>query len=134
MAKFELNEVVIYVGPAVGPHTKQVAPWKHGQEIQIERVYDPQNPPTSDKWRGSYGTQYYLIDGINVPECYLDKKPDDQPFTSWFQENIITDIRPTETQVRIGLKGILEPFGRIDYTGGVRSYLQEFLEGGRLNG
>lgn len=114
MAKFALNEIVVYAGT---PSTKREKCMDNvlGQECQIiggRGQY--RSKSTGNEYPDHYHVQFRSgFDGF-VLETSLRKRPDDKPFTSWFEKTILLDCRPTEETIKRTMANIS------DYTGARR--------------
>lgn len=114
MAKFELNEIVLCVKAGDPTDWDLGAEAYFGLECEILELCS-----SVCAWGPRHRVQFR--DGVTVQltEDFLRKRPqqDDNLFTEWYRAHIITDIRPTERQVREGLKGILQPFAGLGKVG-----------------
>lgn len=116
MSKFKVGEIAIYVGNSGAPSMARFI-------NQEATVVDPLAVRPHVLSRYSHLPRYGIkfSNGLEawVLETSLRKKrPPEQPSAFSYDEIIsmcndksITDIRPTETQSRQGLKGILQPSG-----------------------
>ncbi len=103
--QFRRGEIAIYIGPSRGRVSGCLAPWAYGEEVKIAAV-------VSDNEKLGYNINHrkfwYDIEGstIMVAETSLRKRPDDKPFTSWFEKTILTDCLPVQDTIESTMRHV----------------------------
>lgn len=107
--QFKIGEIAIYVDAIVGrgpdlctPEQNEYLRSMHNQECEIisEFYFDDELMEMAYEIKFPDGEEYAVSTDYLRKRRPPEQPADDQAFTRWYRDNIITDLCPTETHVR----------------------------------